>query len=159
MHKIKLTDNETAVICGSDKIIDEFGCFPSMENGRLCSVEVKENSSDSSKKDIVLCFDTNHWYETSSLYLELPKPRLRYITLSFIKADGIIFNSRAIGASGEIKFGNTIDREAMHQDCLPYKTPILERPFCSFYVRGGSDLIIEFNECECKITAEAFGTL
>lgn len=153
MHKIFLTDPETSIIHGADKIIAEFGGFPSMENGKLCSVTIKESSLGYARYDIFLMFDVEKWAIDSSDYVDIPKSSYKFIELSFLCARNISINRPLMHDCGEIKFGNTFDRRKMYQDSLPQHPIVIDRPFCTFYIKAGRDFVIEFDECECQISA------
>lgn len=153
MHKIYLTRPEASIIHGAERIVAEFGGFPSMENAKLCRINIKDSELPYGRYDISLLFDIWHWGEVSSLYMDIPIPAHRFIELSFQRARDISVNSPYMMECGEFKFGNTTDRKKMYQDDMPSNTIIVERPFCSFYMQAGRDFVIEFEEDECLISA------
>ena len=151
MHKLYLTDSEVSIIEGAEPIIAEFGGFPSMENGTLCSVDVK---TDRKHFDVTLLFDIKRWHEVSSSYFDnLPSFSHRYIELLFHHADDVTLARASLGIYGEIKFENTHNTNNWRMPSLPYRPLIVDRPFCAFHIRR--DLRIYFNEEACRISAIA----
>ncbi len=159
MHKMVLTQPECEIINGSDEIIEAFGCFPSMENGELQDVRISLN--DAFKYDVELVFCIDGWKEMARVlqkycgtYKEAP---YHHIKLLFQNADEVHLDG-LLGAhrSAEIKFGNTLDRSEMYQDCHPSDPIVIPRPFRSFYIGWGVGLVIGFDETECGISAKAY---
>ena len=153
MHKLFLTAPECEVIKNSEEIISDLGGFPSMEDGALESVEI---SGVYPKLKAVLIFDISHWFDVGINYGASKKPKHSKIKLEFVGLRDIMVNEEIFMCCGEIKFGNTHDKKKMVQDIEPDMTPVIPRPFCSFYARNGSGLLIEFDERECEITASYF---
>lgn len=153
MHKIYLTEPEVSVINGADVIVEECGGFPSMENGRLCSIKM-EKSKDDFGYNVVLLFDIEKWASDSALYMDIPKISHRFIEMSFCGVSNVYINHPNMSSTcGEIKFNNTPDRKKMCQDSSPERVPVISRPFCTFYIRNDSNLVFDFDERECKISA------
>ena len=156
MHKFFMTAQEVSIIRGADAIVEELGGFPSMENGRLVSISVESVDERSSLCNITLVFDIWKWAVDTSRYIEIPKPKHRYIRMRFSSLRDYEIRQPSMRNCGEFKFGNTVDRKKMLQDPgTGLNPPIVERPFCSFYMRSGHEgLVLEFDEVRCKISAE-----
>lgn len=158
MHKIFMTEPEASIIKGADAIIEELGGFPSMENGRLVSISIKDCGLEGWRcaRDITLVFDIYNWARDSSRYVNISKPKHRFIKMRFSPLRDFYINTPSMDYCGEFKFGNTADRDKMRQDMgTGLNPPIVERPFCCFYMRSAYDgLILEFDEDTCEISAE-----
>ena len=157
MHKAFLTLAECSIIDGADKIIKRVGDgFPSMENGALINVSITMNEKNKYRYDIQLDFDISGWKRTMWFYNKwtVHKSAPDIISMRFEGARDVYINSPRTASCGEIKFSNTTDRKTFHQDCLPEFTPDLSRPYSCFYICSGDELVIEFTEDECRITAE-----
>ncbi len=160
MHKWYLTKTECEIINGADRIIDEIGCFPSMENGRLTDIHVVPSQILDCGFDISLVFDITGWKEFASLpgWQRIPETNVTTIRLCFVVAKEIRLNSYRSdmdeGCCEEIKFSNTTDTSLWHQDGTPWNIQEIPRPFCAFMICYGRSLAIEFDEQDCKISAE-----
>lgn len=154
MHKIYLTEPEVSIIKGADVIVKECGGFPSMENGHLCSIKIQKTKDTLARYDVVLLFDIEKWASDSAFYMHVPKIFHKYIEMTFRCVENVYVNNPCMSSTcGEIKFGNLSDRNKMHQDILPGRATIINRPFCVFYIRSGNELVIDFDEEECTISA------
>ena len=151
MHKIFLTEQEVSIINGADAVVKEFGGFPSMENGRIHRLMMSGCGYGCCSVTIV--FDVMGWADVSSRYTDIPKPAHKFLQLNFSQVRKVYMGDLKFDNPGEIKFGNTLDRSKMHQDIHPSCPVVVERPFCTFYMRSGSDFVIEFSEEECWIEA------
>lgn len=153
MHKLYLTEPEVSFICGADAIVAELGGFPSMENGKLIDVSIAP--SHPYGYNVFLVFDIENWAAVSSRYryANIPRPKHRYIRMCFFGVQRVYIDSPHLDGCGEIKFGNTTDRKKMYQDDSPLRPIIVERPFYSFYIRDGSDFVLEFNDSKCWVEA------
>ena len=152
MHKIFLTEPEVSFIKGADAIVKELGGFPSMENGKLVEISVR-NGLSYSRYNVSLVFDIEEWGRASSRYMNIPKPQNMYIQMEFLNVRDVFISSPSINECGEFKFGNTLDREKMYQDDLPSRPIIVERPFCTFYMQAGRDFVLEFDDSDCLVLA------
>ena len=129
-----------------------------MENGKICSICVRQSDVDF-RYDISMVFDIEKWKNDSSLYKELPSCSLRFIELQFERARSIQLNYPQMNHCGEIKFDNTSDKNNRQRDSSPFHTKSVNRPFCVFYIGGGRDFAIEFDESECRISSAIHKTL
>lgn len=158
MHKLYLTSPECEIIRGSSEIVAIIGGFPSMEDGKLIDVTLKRHNETGHRGDVMLTFDISGWKRIASAYTAYgslhqfaeDRIRLTFRNMRDIKIVDPFFES------GEIKFSNTCDSRKMHQDDHPCNTPIVERPFCRFYIRSGHNIVLDFKEEECEISAELF---
>lgn len=154
MHKLFLTENECSIIHGAQSIIDVIGGFPSMEDGELEYV-ITRKYPDRNRGWVKLIFNISGWKEVGKNYCrpgvikEFSQDR---IVLTFQNVRDVKIND-PFDTVGEIKFGNVVTRRHMRQDDFPWNTPIVERPFCTFYARCGNHIVIDFDESECFISA------
>lgn len=153
MHKIFLTEPEVAFINGADAIVEELGGFPSMENGKLLGVSIQDSGSCYRRYNVSLVFDIEKWAVDSSHYMNIPKPKHRYIQIRFFNVRQVFIDSPSLSECGEFKFGNTTDRKKTYQDDMPSHPIIIERPFYSFYMRSGHEIVLEFEDDQCKVIA------
>lgn len=151
MHKIFLTKPECEIIQGSEKIIETIGGFPSMEDGELIDVHLQKCGEY--RSTVTLLFDVTGWKRNAKHSAKLKEFSESLIRLIFQNCRDVYMQS-PLGISGEIKFSNSADRSRMCQDDTPDTVLVIERPYCVFYIRDASGLIIEFFENECTISAE-----
>ena len=151
MHKIFLTKPECELINGAEKIVELFGGFPSMEDGELLDIRVQKCGEH--RSTVSLLFDITGWKNNAMYYKKLKDFSETLICFTFNNCRDVFMQS-PLGMSGEIKFSNSADRSRMYQDDTPDTVPVIERPYCAFYIRDASCLIIEFFENECTISAE-----
>lgn len=158
MHKFFMTEPEVSIIRGADAIIEELGGCPSMENGRLVSISIEdcELAGWRCARSITLLFDIYNWARDTSRYVDIPKPKHHYIRMRFSSLRDFYINTPIMDHCGEFKFGNTTNRDKMRQDMgTGPNPPIVERPFCCFYMRSAYEgFILEFDENTCEISAE-----
>lgn len=154
MHKLFLTENECSIIHGAQSIIDVIGGFPSMEDGELEYI-VTRKYPDRNRGWVKMIFNISGWKEVGKNYCrpgvikEFSQDRIELVFHNV--RDVTIYDP--FEDIGEIKFSNTSSRRHMQQDEFPWNTPIVERPFCTFYARCGEHIIIDFDESECFIHA------
>ena len=155
MHKLYLTGQEVSVIQGAEEIVREYGGFPSMENGRLLSLEVTADIRLYGRYAVSLVYDIKGWHKASSLYFDLPKLNRRFIRMYFQGVWSVQVNSPDMrDGCSEIKFGNSFDRKEMWRDQDPRRVEEIERPFCVFFDARDKNIILEFAEGECEIRAD-----
>jgi len=158
MHKLYLTPPECEIIHGASEIVDIIGGFPSMEDGELIDITLQRHNKTGYRGEVILTFDISGWKQVASFYTaygplnKFVEDRIR-LTFKNMRDIKIV---DPFSESGEIKFSNTCDSREMHQDDHPCNTPIIERPFCRFYIRSGHNIVFDFEEEECEISAELF---
>ncbi len=153
MHKLYLTNPECEIINGAENIIDVIGGFPSMEDAHLIELLIKKRA-DYSAGDITLLFDISGWKQIAPYYQEAGKVKTFEQNLIRINFQNVrdVKLINPFSAHGEIKFSNTADPKQMYQDDRVSNTPIIQPPFCCFYIRS-RNVIIEFDEKNCTISA------
>ena len=166
MHKQYLTEPECEIIEGADKIISAIGGFPSMENGELVDYSVMPNKDRPFLFDVLLVFDITGWKICAGYYIE----RNENIRFGEVDPDDTVPNRIALRFKGaremfshiyssqmheaiDIYFSNTTDRAQMYRASILQHPIIIPRPYCSFYL-ALRQLVIEFSEDECRISAE-----
>ena len=153
MHKIFLTEPEVSFIKGADAIVDALGGFPSMENGKLVEISVRDAGLSYTRYNVTLVFDIEGWGRTSSLRMDIPRPESTLIQMEFLNVRDVFISSPYIDCCGEFKFGNTYDRKEMYRDFLPSHPIVVERPYFTFYMNSGHEFVLEFDDSDCLVFA------
>lgn len=161
MHKYYLTKTECGFIKGADRIINEFGCFPSMENGQIRNIRIMPSQRLEHRYDISIEFDITDWKKYSQLPNgdHIPETDSSTILLRFDGAHEFSITPRCIDmidSCGGIKFTNDWNQKNWSQDGWPNSIPEIPRPFRAFYIRRGDEFSIRFWDDECIASAEYY---
>ncbi len=158
MHKAFLTKTECELIKGSDKIISTIGGgFPSMENGTLVQISIEENKETTNLQNVLLIFDVSGWKESVQFHklgnVCNDEKESNLISLRFEGAREVHLNLSRPDRSIDMYFCNTEEGAELYRDGYPGSARELPRPYNCFYL-ANRQVVIEFFEHECKISAE-----
>ncbi len=166
MHKTYLNEVEVQLIKGADEIVKKIGGFPSIENGCLSSVSIR--NADRKPYDVEMVFDLQGWINTLDFHYSHGYKGdknyyhndfdERHIRITFHNCYGFETESGFVTfRGGDLYFGGVEEHDPKNRkrDRLPGHGTVIERPYCCFYT-GHDEFSIYFNEEECEISAELF---